>query len=139
MKPVRSYTPGQPRPTCRECGRIIRKTEHANLGELLCFEHDVARREQKTAYQRRARSGTTAPPVALAPGDAHWLHDAWEEVKRAENALLRRKTPDREVQALLDALGGLHDELDPALDPVHDMLRRHPWDKPAKGWVPRGK
>lgn len=139
MKPARSYTPGQPRLTCRVCGTVIRRTARSNLEERLCHEHDVRRREQKSAFQRRARSGTTAPPVALTPGEAHWLCDAWEKVKRAENPLLRRTTADAEVTALLDALNELHDELDSALGPVHETLQRYKWDKPAKGWSPRGK
>lgn len=132
-------TPDRFRPRCTEpgCWRTLRKTDRANLVEMLCYEHDQQRVAIRSADQRRRRHGTTALRVVFPPPEAHWLRDAWNDVQLAENAVLRLPDPDERVQTLLAALAKLHEELDPALDPVDAVLKARPSAKPRKGEPPK--
>lgn len=112
---------------------MLRRTDRANLDARLCHEHDPGRVSIRAADQRRRRYGTTAPSVHLPSAEAHWLNDAWNDVAIAENAVLRLPSPPAQVRALLDALARLHDELDPALRPVDQVLKARPSAKPPKG------
>lgn len=116
---------------------MLRKTDRANLVEMLCHEHDQHRVAIRSADQRRRRYGTTALRVEFPSPEAHWLRDAWNDVKLAENAVLRLPDPDTRIEALLAALAKLHDELDPALDPVDAVLKARPSAKPPKGAPPK--
>lgn len=135
MKQV-ARRPGRPPLTCKVCGRNIRRTDNANLSERLCFEHDRQRREIKNADQRRLRSGTTAPSVWLSSIEAHWLLDAWKQVREAAADVREQGTDDDAVKALLRAVADLRRELGPALKPVEDVLVLRPSRKPPKDWSP---
>lgn len=127
------------RTRCTEpgCERTLRKTDRANLFDMLCYEHDQHRVAIRSADQRRRRHGTTAPAVTFPSPEAHWLRDAWNDVALAENALLRDPGTDARVRALLAALAKLHAELDAALGTVDAVLKARPSAKPRKGRPPK--
>ncbi len=107
----------------------VRDPGNADAG--LCHEHNPERTASRAAQQRRRRYGTTAPPVRLAPLQAHRLYDAMTAVTAAENAV-RSKSNTETVRALLTALAELHDELDPVMDEVRVVLRAYPSGAPRR-------
>jgi len=120
-------TPGG-RP-CTVCGKPVRDPGNAAVG--LCHEHNPERAASRTAQQRHRRHGTTAPPVRFTPAQAHWLYDALVVLTSAENAT--RAKPDRDtVKALLEALAGLHGELDWVQDEVRSVLKANPAGAPRR-------
>ena len=108
---------------CGICGTPVRDPGNANAG--LCHRHNPDRTVARAAQQRRRRYGTTAPPIALTPPQAHRFYDAMNTVGNAELAVTRGPTTDT-LKVLLAALTELHKEVDPALNEISAVLKAHP-------------
>lgn len=114
---------------CTVCGTPLRDPGNADAG--LCHEHNPQRTASRAAQQRKRRHGTTAPPIRFNAPQAHWLYDALVDLTNAENAT-RKKPNNDTVNALLDALDHLHDEVDWVIDEVRSALKANPSGTPKR-------